>query len=642
MEKYLKIVFSFVLGSLSLTGCDTMDTENLESYSEELVWSTKTNADAFVFNVYSDVLGLYTGRLDSEGWTPNSCNFSGFSQNDFAADNIDRYYDAGFDKFSVLRKCNQIIEKSQASSLPEEEKIELIAEGHLLRALVYFYQAKTMGRFVPVNKVLSADDQEAFRTPITSSVEESYEYIMADFDAAIEGMPETSESGRMNKYSAYGFKSRACLQAYAYTGNTEYLDQAITACDAIINSGKYTIDEDYGSIFLEAGKYSNEIILGQYRLAENTTVAGIPELINVVPNVNDNNLKFEGEYVCGPQFEMKNGQTFIGWAFSCPTQNLVDDYWVIDEEDGLEKPWNETSQYKNNVIDDIANLQIGSYTYLPSADTEILPGARKASWTVPGGEDFETTEKGNGILMAGRVTGNQNLTEILYNNRDKRMDATIVRDSVEWFEELVTTCCNGNLWSNVSGSDVGGHRTLSNYIWRKGVYSVSPRLYAEITTDYHYVILRLGEIYLNKAEALLLKGNIADALEAMNVTHIKHGGMPALEASNLTEAWENYKRERRIELAWENDYYWSLLRWGRIGGDANEGKAPGDIIDDLEEPVYKIQITKDRKRFYIQQIKTYRSWNRNFSTRRYLLPIPQGHLDTRAASGIIDSQNEGW
>lgn len=131
-------------------------------------------------------------------------------------------------------------------------------------------------------------------------------------------------------------------------------------------------------------------------------------------------------------------------------------------------------------------------------------------------------------------------------------------------------------------------------------------------------------------------------MEAINVTHVQHGGMPEMTANSLSEAWKCYKRERRIELAWENDYYWSLLRWGKIGGDANDGKAPGDVIDDLNEPVYKIQITKDRKRFYIQQIKTYRSWNRKFSTKRYLLPIPQGQLDTRAASGIMDAQNEGW
>ena len=70
MNKYINIGFGLMLGFCSLISCDTMDTENLEAYDEELVWSTKNNADAFVYNVYSDVIGLYTGRLAVEGRTP--------------------------------------------------------------------------------------------------------------------------------------------------------------------------------------------------------------------------------------------------------------------------------------------------------------------------------------------------------------------------------------------------------------------------------------------------------------------------------------------------------------------------------------------------------------------------------------------
>ena len=39
MNKYIKIGFGFMLGFCSLVSCDTMDTENLEAYDEELVWS---------------------------------------------------------------------------------------------------------------------------------------------------------------------------------------------------------------------------------------------------------------------------------------------------------------------------------------------------------------------------------------------------------------------------------------------------------------------------------------------------------------------------------------------------------------------------------------------------------------------------
>lgn len=99
---------------------------------------------------------------------------------------------------------------------------------------------------------------------------------------------------------------------------------------------------------------------------------------------------------------------------------------------------------------------------------------------------------------------------------------------------------------------------------------------------------------------------------------------------------------RRVEMAYEGNLYWSYLRWGKYGGYANEGEKANGVIQALNRPVHKIQITKDRKRYFIGQIVRNRAWNRNFTTKRYLMPIPQSAIDRRAASGITDEQNPGW
>ena len=159
----------------------------------------------------------------------------------------------------------------------------------------------------------------------------------------------------------------------------------------------------------------------------------------------------------------------------------------------------------------------------------------------------------------------------------------------------------------------------------------------------HYVIFRLGEMYMNLAEAYLLKGDASKAVEALNATRVKHGGLPASNATGLDEAWSDYLRERRVEMAYEcGDIYFSYLRWGKYGGASNYGRAPGDVIKDLSAPVYKVGITSDRKSFCVGQLTLLNSWNRNFTKRRYLFPIPQGAIDKRTADGIIDKQNEGW
>ena len=51
--------------------------------------------------------------------------------------------------------------------------------------------------------------KEDFKTPLTANVAESYKLVIDDMNAGIEGLPEESASGRVNKYVAYAFRCRA-------------------------------------------------------------------------------------------------------------------------------------------------------------------------------------------------------------------------------------------------------------------------------------------------------------------------------------------------------------------------------------------------------------------------------------------------
>lgn len=635
MNRYIKYGLLWFTGGILATSCDVMDTKPLESYDEALVWSSKETADAFVLNAYNNTVGLFVSECAYlEAYTPNGIHSDLTNLDAFPTEEgIDRYYGTGFGYFGNLRKCNQIIEKAQAAEgLTEEQKQELMAEGHFLRGLVFFRLALWQGRFVPILKVLDSSDTEAFKTPLTSSPAESYELILADFTEGIKGMPEESKPGRANKYVAHAFRSRAALQAYAYTKDTKYLDMSIESATAVINSGKYTLDSNYGSMFVESGAYSNEIILGYYRLAMNTTCGSYPELINCVPNIKPDEADRSGATPV-----LKNaggGPSFEGWASYFPTQDLVDQYLVIDENDGEAKPWYETSQYKNSVVEESpSSLQEGDFVFVESTGRKV-----------PDQDDMGETDKGPKIIKYGRVTDDSRINEIMYNNRDKRFYGTIVYDSCVWLNnELVTTCCQGNLWAGLRPDQADSwYTTASGYYWRKSVYEPSPRFHVANNIDYHFVLARLGEMYMNRAEANLLKGNVAAAVADLNVTRTTHGGLPPSVAATEKDAWEDYIRERRVEMGYEGDIYWSYLRWGKYGGYANEGETPGGVIKALNRPVHKIQITKDRKRYFIGQIVRNRAWNRNFTTKRYLMPIPQSQIDKRAASGIKDEQNPGW
>ncbi len=591
--KFLKLGSAIMLFFV-IAGCnDVMDTQPFNKFSEDIVWSNRTNADAFMFNIYAAIVrDRYTEFVNEEQWTNNSIHVNG---NDLTRDQITRESDYGFNQFSRIRRCNLAIEKVTASTgLTDLDKTELIAEAKFLRAMIYYYLTKRFGIVVWVDRVLTTDE-DTYKLPTTPDAKTSYGYVIKDLEDAVTGMSETASTGRANKYAAYALLSEVCLQAAAYTGDESLYQKAIDAADAVIGSGKYTLESDYEGMFNETKRYSSEIILGIYRDKTNTNCEGIADMQNVVPNTNNDNIRKTNG---GPYFNVD--KTFEAWLWWSPSQNIIDDYLVIDQTTQKAVRWDQASQFTANV------------TKVAAPRTEVKD--------------------------TGYVTNNSRLNELMYQFRDKRFYASIAYDSCVWFNERVTTCQRGNLYRLVNGA-LGPHIGLTNYYWRKGVYNVSPRVFYGVPTDYHWVVFRLGKVYLNKAEALLRQGKIADALTALNMTRDLHGGLPPSDATTSAEAWADYKRERRVDLAKEGDYYWSLLRWGKYGGDANGGAAPGAKIAELVEVPTYMEISKNRKRYRIEEISHSQNNVRKFDeTRRYLFPIPQGERNKNENLG----QNPNW
>lgn len=618
--KIYKIVSLACIAASFAVSCNVLDTKPFESYDEATVWGSKSTADAFVTGTMSNVMYGYAdgNQVTWEERTNNSAHNNGTGA--FVRDELDRYDGSGgFGNFTTIRNCNLIIAKAAeytGKGLSENEAKELIAKGKLLRALTYYQQARTMGRFVWVDKVLAPADTAngGLMMPTTKSTTESYGYILKDLDDAINGgLPATGKSGELTLDVANAFKSEIALQAAAYetdpTQKETWLNAAITAADNVKNS---SLADDFGNIFNEKDRYSKEIIFAIYRDKANTNTDGIQTLQNVMPNVSNDVLAKNG---CGPLFVTNSGQPFIGWLWWSPTQNLADAYQVIDEATNEALPWNETSQFKNNV--------------------QVTSGA--PDWATDG-------EKAE-VLFNGNVTGgSKTISEIMYNNRDARFYATFVYDGCRWWNEDIWTTVKGNLWRKANGN-LGPHMGTTNYYWRKGVYSVEPRVLAGTPTDYHFVLMRYGRVLLNKAEAILWlagmgKKQSSEAVDLCNQTRTVHGKLPESKAATLEDAWKLYLTERRCELAMENDFYWSLLRWGKHGGFANGGEAPAGKIKELcVSPTY-IEITKDRKSFYVGKVTHGNCDVRNFNPdRRYLLPIPQGQIDR---NGKLGPNNPGW
>lgn len=586
-----------------LQGCnDFLDTKPSESYSEELVWSSRSTAEAFILQTYNDVIPKYTDFKTEDCLTTNSVYVYQGSPN-AVRELVDLGWDFGFGDFGTVRRCNLIIEKVAASPIDEKSKTELIAEGKMLRAMTYYYQAKHTGRVIWVDRVLTEEDD--FNLKLTSTIKESYDYILKDLDDAIAGLPTESKAGRLNKNAALALKSEVCLTAAAYTGEKALFQQAIDAVDAIQG---YTLDSNYEGMFNQDGAYSSpEIILARYRSKDNNT-CGNTLMQEMIPNQNNDAIKNFG---CSPV--MKTDFIFECWMSHAPSQNLVDNYLVIDRLTNQAVPWNESTQFKNSV-NEVPVSDVADMAYDPK---ELVNGKGYVS------------------------KDGTKLNELVYGDRDKRFYATIVYDSCLFYGETITMCQKGNLnrCSRV-GNPGTSHMPLTNYMWRKSIYNVSPRPFVDVLTDYHYVVFRLGRVLMNKAEALLCQGKWQEAMNVINKTREVHGGLPASTATNLAEAWIDYKRERNVELPLEGDYYWSLLRWGKYGQEANHGLAPTSVIPELNCPATFSEISKDRQRMFVGQVQ-FTNDQREFRTRRYLFPIPQGVINANPALSDAD-QNPEW
>jgi starch-binding outer membrane protein, SusD/RagB family len=77
-------------------------------------------------------------------------------------------------------------------------------------------------------------------------------------------------------------------------------------------------------------------------------------------------------------------------------------------------------------------------------------------------------------------------------------------------------------------------------------------------------LMRLGEIYLIKAEAENELGNSAAALSALKTIRSR-AGLPDATASSQTDIRNAIWKERRFELAMEEDRFFDLVRQGRAG-----------------------------------------------------------------------------
>ncbi len=578
--KNIRLTLALACTMSMMSSCeDVLDKGHLDKYTEDVVWSDPGLAQNFIYGSYVHILKehilqpLEAGNNYGAGSDDLTDNMIVDGMDPFLINKntITVNKDCGWNKFSLIRRANIIIERAGASSaLSQSTKAEMVAQGKMLRAMIYFKLAKMFGAHVIVDKVLTPQDNLLIPQ---SSIKDVYDFVIKDLEEAADGLSVDVKLGHLNKGAALALLNEVALHAAAYVGEDSYYDISKAAAEELFEMGKYTLDSDYHSMFNDynyAGSCS-EIIFALYR-SKDVTQFKLTPTQTLYPNGEISQIPDDAN----PKYTVD----FLGWANRFPSQDLVDEYEVIDE-DGVAKKWNETSYFQN-----------------------FRPGV-----------DY--------------------VSSFMFKNRDKRFEASIVHDSTFLHTNLVMTRVKGS--SNLVETNKGRYtnRSASGYMTRKGVND-KDFVNANGFTDYHHVLFRLGRVYLNYAEALLRTGETAKALEYINMTRTTHGGLPELSTGlSEAEAWKAYKSERRVDLYMEGDRYWSLLRWYKADG--------ADMIPELNHGNQYFEISEDGKSYQIFEelplAATDNNSNRVWDSRKFLLPVPQNQINL--AGGVI-KQTENW
>jgi hypothetical protein len=354
--------------------------------------------------------------------------------------------------------------------------------------------------------------------------EEAVEYLKKVLLEVEPLLDNTTGPGRLTKAGVWGLLAKLHLNAavyrdrYAATFNfrNDDMDKVIEYTSKIISSGQYALSPDYWAIFNDENNTNKELV---FAVDQRADLNGHNRLAY---------FSLSGDQFPLPAFTGANGTDGPGIT-SDFYKTWVDAYAPVDP--AVADP----RFYKKNITVDpvtqTACYDAASYR----VDRGILRGQQFGLIRTSG--VFEKCPDGK--FRVGRLfnnTRNRPTTPVLHT---ERIDFT------------------------TAGSDYAtGFRVLKFEFGKK---SVSGRNFGEADIP----IVRLGDVYLIRAEARLRKGDAAAALTDVNTVRTSRtatGAGRALTSVNLDQLF----RERGFELYWELQRRTDMVRFGKFEGTWTE------------------------------------------------------------------------
>jgi hypothetical protein len=348
--------------------------------------------------------------------------------------------------------------------------------------------------------------------------EEAVEYLKKVLLEVEPLLDNTTGPGRLTKAGVWGLLAKLHLNAAVYrdryaptfTFKNEDMDKVIEYTSKIISSGQYALSPDYWAIFNDENNTNKELV---FAVDQRADLNGHNRLAY---------FSLSGDQFPLPSFTGANGTDGPGITPDF-YRTWVDAYAPTDPADA------DPRFYQKNITVNPVTQQACYDAASYKIDRGILRGQQYGLIRTAG--VFEKCPDGK--FRVGRLfnnTRNRPTTPVLHT---ERIDFT------------------------TAGSDYAtGFRVLKFEFGKK---SVSGRNFGEADIP----IVRLGDVYLMRAEARLRKGEAAGALTDVNAVRTSRtatGAGRALTSVNLDQLF----RERGFELYWELQRRTDMVRFGKF------------------------------------------------------------------------------
>lgn len=548
-----KIFFILLASAASFTACKVDRTPYGSLESSAITSSPEASLDALLNGTYAQLkawsdpmhrAGEYAGdnMMIRGSSTDAFYEFISFARtpNNYR---LTQFWDSGYKAIAQASNIIKLIEEGKNSTIDSK-----LGECYYLRGMMYFYLVRAYGKpyyqspetnlGVPIVNGTPDDVVNNLSLPDRATVKENYEQIISDLTKAEQLITVNRGSGIFaSKEAAQALLSRVYLYMSGTYANPkqEYAQKAVEYANKVINSNKYSL-----------------LPRDQFMKYNTFTPETNRETIFAIKRVASEFSGYDHYYGVGGMYANIGG---MGWGEMFASAKYID----LLNETGR-NDWR-PDNYK--ILD--ARAAFIEPTYRKSANgsyTEVFRFIKEDGVNVLNYVQDTVVRSGDKVL-AKEVAVNYTLSPV---------DASQGIYKINYKD--------GKTYQGVIDYFITLNRVYPQF------YIVKCSREGEDSHLHSPVISRLGEVYLNRAEAYAKLGNYGAALSDLNTIRTRSivgGAYSSLDASSAGKLLD---KERQLELAFQAERSYDVFRNGE--SLVRQYPGPHKQFEDIKPNDYRV------------------------------------------------------